>query len=226
MIMPAWRIAIATIVGAGAATSLARAEAGAVRGTIEVTRPSDVPTSPVLVYVVGFTEPAPSAPTEVKQIGKRFIPELIAVTARGSVTFPNGDPFLHNVFSPTSERSFDLGSYKRGDTRARSFPKPGVIDIYCNLHPEMSATLVVLPNTRFTVADAAGAFEIKNIPVGTWSIFAYSRRATQPVSATVTIKGGGTAEATLKLDEVQRNFGHRNKFGEAYRPTATYPPAT
>ena len=67
------------------------------------------------------------------------------------MSFPNGDPFLHNVFSPTSERTFDLGSYKQGDTRTRTFPKRGVVDIYCNIHPEMSATLIVLPNTRYAI---------------------------------------------------------------------------
>src|SRR5439155_26233968 len=116
----------------------AHAEGGTVRGVVEITRPKDVPAGTVLVYVVGFSEPAPSKPVEVRQVKKQFIPDLAAVTAGGSVAFPNGDPFLHNVFSPTSERTFDLGSYKQNDSRSRSFPRPGVIDVYCNLHPEMS----------------------------------------------------------------------------------------
>ncbi len=205
------------------ASSLAHADAS-VHGIVEVTRPQDVPVGAVLVYLVGFDDKAPAEAVEVKQVGRRFIPDLIAITAGGSVTFPNGDPFLHNVFSPTNDRTFDLGSFKKGDARSRTFPKRGVIDIYCNIHPEMSATLVILPNTRFTFTDASGRFQIDHVPVGTWTLFAFSRRAVQPVSTKVTVGADGVVEASFKLDEVQRDFRHQNKYGEKYRPTTVYPP--
>jgi plastocyanin len=176
------------------------------------------------VYIVGFAEQAPATALEVKQVNKRFIPELIAVTAGGTVSFPNGDPFLHNVFSPTSNRTFDLGSYKKGDTRTRTFPKPGVVDIFCNIHPEMSATLIVLPNTRYAIVDSTGRFQIDHVPAGTWTIFAFSRRAVQPVSAKLTVGAEGVVDVSFKLDEVQRDFTHPNKYGEKYRPTTIYPP--
>ena len=202
-----------------------RADAdGVVRGVVEVTRAKGVPPGAVLVYIVGFSEAAPSAPVVVKQVNKKFIPDLIVATAGGTVSFPNGDPFLHNVFSPTSERVFDVGSYPQNETRTRKFPKPGVIDIFCNIHPEMSATLVVLPNTKHAITDASGAFEIKNVPAGTWTVFVYSRRAARPTSATVVVSDGATTELTLKLDEVPRDFKHRNKYGEAYRPSTIYNP--
>ncbi len=205
--------------------SRARADGGTVRGTVEVTRPKDVAAGPILVYVVGFTEKALPAPVVIKQAARRFVPELVGVTAGGAVAFPNGDPFFHNVFSATTERGFDLGSFKQGDTRTRVFLKPGVIDVYCNLHPEMSATLVVLPNTRFAIADASGQFEIKDVPLGSWSVFAYSRHAAQPNSVKIQVKLGVT-EIKLHLDEAQHDFTHRNKFGETYRPTTTYPPSS
>jgi hypothetical protein len=146
------------------------------------------------------------------------------VTAGGSVTFPNGDPFLHNVFSPTNERTFDMGSYKQGDTRTRTFPKRGVLDVYCNIHPEMSATLVVLPNTRFAFVDAAGHFQIDHVPPGNWTLFAFSRRAVQPVSTKIVVGADGVVEANVKIDEVKRDFTHPNKYGEKYRPTTVYAP--
>ena len=63
-------------------------------------------------------------------------------------TFPNGDPFLHNVFSQSATRKFDLGSFKLHDEKTKDFPSPGVVDVYCNIHPEMAATILVLPNRR------------------------------------------------------------------------------
>ncbi|HEY5948841.1 MAG TPA: hypothetical protein VIV40_25295, partial [Kofleriaceae bacterium] len=207
-------------------TSSAAYADGSVRGVVEVTRPKGVPAGDILVYIVGFDEKAPAKAVEVKQVNKRFMPDLIAVTAGGTVSFPNGDPFLHNVFSPTSDRTFDLGSYKKSDTRTRTFPKRGVIDVYCNIHPEMSATLIVLPNTRYALADTTGHFQIDHVPAGAWTVFAFSRRAVQPVSAKVTVGADGVAEVTFKLDEVQRDFTHQNKYGEKYRPTTVYPPGT
>lgn len=204
------------------AASPVRAD-GIVRGVVDVKRADKVPAGAVLVYVVGFAEPAAKAPLVVKQVEKKFTPDLIVATAGGSVSFPNGDPFLHNVFSPTSERSFDVGSYPKGESRTRSFPKPGVIDIYCNIHPEMSATLVVLPNTRFAIADATGRFELK-VPAGTWTLFAYSRRADRPRSTQITVAEGGNVETSIVLDEIPKEFKHRNKYGEAYRPTTIYAP--
>jgi plastocyanin len=193
---------------------------GTVRGVVEVARPPGVPASPILVYLVGFAEAPPPNQVLVFQQDKQFIPDLVAVTVGQTVGFPNRDPLLHNVFSPTAERTFDLGSFDKGETRTRGFPKPGVIEIYCNIHPEMSATVVVVPNRKFVYASAAGQFEIRDVPAGTWQLFAYSRRAARPVSATVTVTANGTATATLRLDEVKRDFTHSNKYGEHYRDDA------
>lgn len=222
MIRTALRVALLVVL----APELARADGGAIRGVVEVNRPSGVPAGIVLVYVVGFKEPAPKDAVVVKQIERRFVPDLVAVTVCGSVAFPNGDPLLHNVFSPTTAREFDLGSFPQGDSRSRSFPRLGVLDVYCNIHPEMNATLVVLPNTKFATTDATGKFEIRNVPAGKWSVFAYSRRAEKPVTIEVTVPASGTAEVKLKLDEVQREFKHKNKYGEAYRETAIYAPGS
>jgi plastocyanin len=196
---------------------VAHAGGGTVSGTVSVKRPKGVDASPILVYVTGFDEdPAKSTP-EIVQKHKKFTPDLVAITAGQSITFPNGDPFLHNVFSPTPSRRFDLGSYRKGKSKSRKFPKAGVVDVFCNIHPEMSATIVVLPNRRFTFAKDDGSFTIEGVPAGTWHVFAYSRRATKPVSAEITVSDGGTATVSLDLEETVRDFAHENKYGEKYR---------
>lgn len=207
-----------------AMTALAHADApgATVSGTIKVSRPKDVPEGRVLVYLVGFDEKAPSTPVVVKQSGKTFVPDLAAVTAGGTVSFPNGDAFLHNVFSPTSDRTFDLGSFGKGEARSRTFPKRGVIDIYCNIHPEMSATLVILPNTKFAFVDGTGHFKLEHVPPGKWTIFAFSRRAAKPVSAQIEV-GNQPLTIDLALEEQQKAFTHPNKYGETYKPSTGYP---
>ncbi len=207
---------MAAVVALGALGGVARGDGGIVRGTVEVNRPAGVPASAVMVYLVGFNEPAPDRDVIVEQRDRKFAPDLVGVTAGQTVAFPNADPLLHNVYSPTADRTFDLGSYPRGDVRKRGFPKPGVIEVFCNIHPEMSATIVVLPNRKFAMVDAGGVYEIRDVPAGTWTLFAYSRRAAHPTSTKVTVAAGGVAEAKLVLDEQRRDFAHPNKYGEKY----------
>src|SRR5690349_11453499 len=209
-------VAVAAVL-VSAAPAAADDATGSITGTVTVNRGEGATAVPIVVYVVGFTEAAPEATVEVQQHDKKFIPDLVVITAGQTVSFPNGDPFLHNVFSPTESRKFDLGSYKKGDTRTRKFPHPGVSDVFCNIHPEMSATILVLPNTKFTFAAADGTFAIAGVPAGSWTVFAYSRHATAPVSAKVDVTAGAAATVALALDETARDFTHKNKFGEKYR---------
>lgn len=193
------------------------ADDGIVRGTVAVTRAKGLAADRVVVYLVGFKEPPHARSVQIVQRGKRFIPSLVAITAGQSVSFPNRDPFLHNVFSPSPLRPFDLGSFPEGETRERPFSQPGVIDVFCNIHPEMSATILVLPNRRFTVLERDGPFEIRGVPPGTWTIYAYSRRARRPAEAKVVVTAGATTEVALALEEQAVQPAHKNKYGEKYR---------
>jgi plastocyanin len=178
----------------------------------------------VIVYVVGFTEqPATTDPgATIAQKGRKFVPDLVAITVGQSVSFPNGDPFLHNVFSQSAARKFDLGSFKKGEAKDKQFPNAGVVDVYCNIHPEMAATILVLPNNRHTRAAADGSFSIDGVPAGRWTVFAYARRATKPVSAAVTVVDNQDAMVNLALVRGAEP-PHVNKYGEKYKPpTTTY----
>ena len=193
---------------------------GRVVGAVKVTEANGKPSSgaDVIVYVVGFAEPRISGPkVTVEQKGRKFVPDLIAVTVGDTVSFPNADAFLHNVFSQSGTRKFDLGSFKKGDTKDKEFPAPGVVDVYCNIHPEMAATILVLPNRHHTRTGPDGTFALAGIPPGDWTLFAYTRRAAKPVSAKVKVAAG--ADTTVELS-LQRGAEppHLNKFGEKYRP--------
>lgn len=217
-------IFLAASAAAGASRAQAVVQRGTVRGVISVSRDGGVVANRagILVYVVGFAEPPPPQMAEVQQRGKRFIPGLLGITAGQKVSFPNGDPFYHNVFSPSLVRQFDLGQYRTGETRSRVFPKNGVVDIYCNIHPQMSATILVLPNRRFAMTATDGSYTIYGVPVGRWKLYAYSRRAEKPVGAELRVEAGRTAVVDLTVVETRTDFRHRNKYGEAYRDPTRY----
>jgi plastocyanin len=188
-----------------------------VAGTVTVTESDGKPagTADVIVYMVGFAEPASDQVTTIAQKGRKFVPDLVAITVDERIAFPNNDPFLHNVFSQSGTRKFDLGSFKGGETKERRFPEAGVVDVYCNIHPEMAATILVLPNRRHTRAGADGHFVLEGVPPGDWTVFAYTRRATRPTSAKVTVKAG--AQTTVDLAIVRgAEPAHLNKYGEKY----------
>ena len=78
------------------------------------------------------------------------MPRLVAITRGSTVEFPNADPYFHNVFSLSRGATFDLGRYPRGESRSRAFTKPGLVKVYCHLHSQMSASIMVFDHSHFT----------------------------------------------------------------------------
>jgi plastocyanin len=201
--------------------TIASAGGGRVVGKVTITDADGKPAhTDAIVYVVGFTEPPGTTATSVAQKDRKFVPDLVAITVGEHITFPNGDPFMHNVFSQSNARKFDLGSFKRGDAKDKDFPDLGVVDVYCNIHPDMAATILVLPNRRYTHLKPDGSYVIEGVPPGTWKVFAYTRRAAMPVSAPVTVVAGQDAVVNLALQRGTEPE-HRNKYGEKYRGDGT-----
>jgi len=171
-----------------------------------------------VVYVVGFDEEADKkgqVVIEIQQKNKAFVPDLVAITKDEKVSFPNRDPIAHNVFSKSPPRQFDLGEFKGGESKDMSFGKLGVVDVYCNIHAEMAATILVLPNRRHVHVKPDGTFVLDGVPPGEWQVFAYARRATKPASAKVKVTSG--ADATVDFT-ITRGVepAHLNKHGEKY----------
>ncbi|HET9623951.1 MAG TPA: hypothetical protein VFP84_21415 [Kofleriaceae bacterium] len=218
-------LALAACVLVAGRAAAASPAAGRIVGTVKVTEADGKPAPPdsvVIVYVVGFNDPPGGKPatTTINQRDRTFIPDLVAITVNDSVGFPNLDPFLHNVFSVSGTRKFDLGSFPKGESKARQFPETGVVDVYCNIHPEMAATILVLPNHHHVQVAPDGRFRLDGVPPGEWTVFAYTRRATKPSSAKVSVVAG--AETTVSLALVRgAEPAHLNKYGEKYHDNDT-----
>jgi plastocyanin len=132
----------------------------------------------VAVYLEGTQDHSETAQENVmEQKNRRFVPDMLVIPAGSTVSFPNSDPIFHNVFSLSKAKSFDLGNYPLGKTREVTFWKPGVVAVYCHLHPNMAASIVVTPNRWGTRAAADGAFSLRDIPAGTYSVVAWHKTA-------------------------------------------------
>jgi len=132
----------------------------------------------VVVYLEGDRAPrAVPISAMMSQHGEHFNPELLIVPIGSTVSFPNDDPIFHNVFSLSKVREFDLGYYPAGETRSVKFDKSGVVQIYCHLHPEMNASILVVPNAWYLRPTNQGAFSFSGIPAGSYQVVAWHRSA-------------------------------------------------
>jgi plastocyanin len=150
----------------------------------------------------------------MKQEGKQFVPRVLVVQKGTRVEFPNMDTVFHNVFSVTPDNSFDLGSYRQGESKTVTVVKPGVINVYCNLHAQMVGYILVTPSSLATAASASGTFSLANIPAGHHRIVAWAPNA-RAVVREVDVPQSGTATIDFDL-AASHAQPHLNKDGMPY----------
>ena len=98
--------------------------------------------SNAIVWIEGLHAGGAGAPAqgEMKSEQKRFAPRAIVLRKNGTVQFPNVDAIYHNVFSVSGANRFDLGLYRSGVAKERKFEDPGLVRVYCNIHPRWLAS--------------------------------------------------------------------------------------
>jgi plastocyanin len=152
-------------------------------------------------HVAVYLDGGPKSPAaefvkaSIEQRDRRFVPDLVVIPAGSTVSFPNFDPIFHNVFSLSKAKSFDLGNYREGQSRLVTFPVPGLVAVYCHLHSNMAASIVVAPSRWAVRVDKDGIFSLKEVPAGTYTIVAWHKTA-GTFRKTVTI---GEKDATVSF---------------------------
>ncbi|HYV49131.1 MAG TPA: carboxypeptidase regulatory-like domain-containing protein [Myxococcaceae bacterium] len=209
--------------------ALAAAQEATVRGKVELmVKGADGQPAPaadasgVVVYLTGFTQDPPDEVPVVRQKFKSFIlPDgrggafrALPITKGQSVDFVNDDVELHNVFSTSKVREFDLGKKGPKDREKIRFSQMGVVDIFCDIHEQMIMTVLVLPNRAFAITGKDGSFEIKGVPPGAHEVRAWMRWAELPNPVKVT--AGQAEPVVLKMAQTKPDESHKDKHGQAY----------
>lgn len=132
------------------------------------------------------------------QKDERFIPHVLPILQGTAVDFPNQDEIFHNVFSLSGPRRFDLPKYPAGASRSVTFPREGVVNVFCHIHPDMSAVILVLGNRYFTVPATDGRFSLDGIPPGEYTLVAWHERI-KPVRQKVRIIAGETTPVSFNI---------------------------
>ncbi|HSD89005.1 MAG TPA: hypothetical protein VLB44_15865 [Kofleriaceae bacterium] len=194
-------------------------QTGSVAGTVtvKIKGSSKSDDKGVVVYLedVPGTPAVPKNHAIIKQREKQFEPPLTVVVKGTTIDFPNEDKIFHNVFSVSRPARFDLGLYKSGTAKSVEFKRSGVVDVYCNIHPDMIAKVKILENGYYTISDSKGAFRIDGVPAGTYPVVAWLPSGDE-ARGTATVKAGESVEVKLEITEVAKKETHTRKDGTPY----------
>jgi plastocyanin len=144
----------------------------------------------------------PSQHVVIDQRKMTFVPRVAVVLQGTTVDFLNSDPVGHNVYWPSvsgnKKLAHNMGTWPKGERKSFQFNDPGTASLLCNVHPEMSGYVVVVPTPYFAVTDKEGNFEIKNVPAGHYTLKTWSEDG-KPTTQAVDVAGGAvTVDITVK----------------------------
>ncbi len=152
----------------------------------------------IAVYVdtiAGKTFSPPAQHVVVDQKKMTFVPHVIVVLQGTTVDFLNSDPVGHNVYWPSvggnKKLSHNLGTWPQGQTKSFQFQDLGAAPLLCNVHPEMSGYVVVVPTPYFAVTNKEGGYVIKDVPAGHYTLKTWSEEG-KPVEQAVDVTAGAT----------------------------------
>ncbi|HYI09619.1 MAG TPA: hypothetical protein VEK57_11200 [Thermoanaerobaculia bacterium] len=177
----------------------------------------------VWLDTAGKAPKKPAATFTMTTRSKTLLPHVLAVPAGSTVTFPNDDPITHNLFSLTPGNTFDLGLYRKGSGKTHKFEAPGIVSVYCNIHPNMSALVHVMATPYYGFADANGNYSF-DVPAGKYRVTAWNEQGGTATSE-IDVQGDGKVAGVTLLTIDGRNFRavqHKNKTGQAYKPPRDY----
>ncbi len=187
--------------------------------------------NPVANETLVWLEPAggknmkrPPATFQMMTRGKALVPHVLAIPVGSTVEFPNDDPISHNLFSLSTNNAFDLGLYRKGAGKSNKFNTPGVVNVYCNVHPSMSAVIHVMATPYYTFADASGNYALGDIPPGKYRLVAWNEQGGQTDSA-VEVSSAGAVSGALALTLDSRSYRltqHMDKTGKPYQAPKEY----
>lgn len=165
----------------------------------------------------------PQAPVKhavMLQKNKMFAPHILPIVTGTVVDFPNADPIFHSAFSSYNGQIFDVGLYPPGTSKSVRFSRPGVVRVFCNIHPTMSAIILVMNTEYFATTARDGSFEL-NLPPGEYELNVFHERATERTLAALSHRVI-TGDQPIRLPEIEVSengylfAAHKNKYGKDY----------
>ena len=174
-----------------------------------------------VIYLEGPGAAAAPATFDIAINDKIYVPHVVVVPVGSTVRFPNHDPFNHNVFSPSEPNQFDLGLFGRNEVKNRALSQPGLVRVYCNVHPRMVAYVYVAANRFFTQPGTDGSFALEGVAPGHYRLHVWHERVAAEVVKDVVVPATGVRDVQVALNaRGYRWQPHKNKYGREYPTNA------
>lgn len=175
--------------------------AGEIKGTVKLLGGRGIEYAIVYVERIEGKDFLPSPKNAiVDQVRMTFVPHVLPIIAGTTVDFPNSDSTRHNVFSPSATKRFNLGTYPAGVTKKVIFEKTGIVALLCNVHPEMSAFILVLQNPYYMMVSKNGTFTLSEVPSGKHTLVIWHPKF-KSKKTEVHVPSQGSVNVDFYLDE-------------------------
>jgi plastocyanin len=169
--------------------------------TVELRDSRETTLDGAVVYAVPAAAGAtPAAGIAVMdQRNRVFVPRILPIQVGTRVRFPNSDNVLHQVYSFSKAKRFQLPLYQGTPAVPVLFDKPGVVALGCNIHDRMSAFIVVVDTPYFALAER-GRAELARLPAGRYTVRVwYEGMKDEPRPEPVDLAADDTRELTLRI---------------------------
>jgi len=156
----------------------------------------------VFIELVGDfpATPVPAEPVSIDQRRCIYQPRVVGMRAGQALQISNSDDGLHNVHGISTERdSFNVGQPTSHLVNTFHPRDPGILRLKCDVHTWMVAFVGVVNHPYFAVTGADGAFSIRDVPAGTYTLRAWHERF-GPTESQVRIDGNHDAAVEVTYD--------------------------
>lgn len=123
------------------------------------------------------------------QRDKEFVPHVMVAPVNTEVWFPNLDKIYHNIFSYNKVKNLNLGQYKGKGTPVM-FEETGIYPIGCEIHPWMSAFIVVVDTPFFAKSGLTGNYRFRQLVSGNYTLKVWATSLKETVELPVEVKEG------------------------------------
>jgi plastocyanin len=169
--------------------------------TLQATQSDAKPFVGAVVTLQGAAHPHVAPVNAIlDQINLAFAPDLIVIPVGSTVEFPNSDSVSHQIYSFSPTKRFQLPLYHGQPYPPVHFDQAGIVTLGCNIHDQMVGYVFVTDAAYFGRTDAAGAWTVTNLPLGSYHLSLWHplmREATASLERDVTV--ADDEPVTLKL---------------------------
>ena len=144
----------------------------------------------------------PTTPITLTNTHCMFQPRVQGACVGQQIKIVSDDPILHNTHpqnAATNASLYNVALPFKGFSVLKTLaPESGLLRIKCDAHEWMRAWIVELDHPYFATTDENGAFELKDVPPGTYDVIAWHEVMGER-SGKVTVVAGKPAKADFQF---------------------------